>query len=87
MGIIARGGAQPSRMCRRRFVQGMAAGTLLLGADGAAPLDRDGVPVDGRGIGNHRGADDLLFAPEPRALSPERERRPAAATHSTRSGC
>ncbi|MGA2861573.1 MAG: hypothetical protein ACLQFF_11305 [Steroidobacteraceae bacterium] len=32
MRIIARGGAQPSRMCRRRFVQGMAAGTLLLGA-------------------------------------------------------
>src|ERR1700687_721671 len=34
MRIIARGGAQPSRMCRRRFGQGRAAGTLLLGAGG-----------------------------------------------------
>jgi CopA family copper-resistance protein len=34
MGINARGGAQPARMCRRQFVQGMAGGTLLLGAGG-----------------------------------------------------
>jgi FtsP/CotA-like multicopper oxidase with cupredoxin domain len=32
MRIDARGGAQPLRMCRRRFVQGIAGGTLLLGA-------------------------------------------------------
>ena len=32
MGIIARGGAQPARMGRRQFVQGVAGGTLLLGA-------------------------------------------------------
>jgi FtsP/CotA-like multicopper oxidase with cupredoxin domain len=32
MRIDARGGAQPLRMCRRRFVQGVAGGTLLLGA-------------------------------------------------------
>ena len=34
MRIIAPCGAQPSRMCRRRFVQGIAGGTLLLGAGG-----------------------------------------------------
>jgi FtsP/CotA-like multicopper oxidase with cupredoxin domain len=32
MRIDARGGAQPLRMCRRRFVQGIAGGTLLFGA-------------------------------------------------------
>jgi CopA family copper-resistance protein len=34
MGINACGGAQPARICRRQFVQGMAGGTLLLGAGG-----------------------------------------------------
>jgi CopA family copper-resistance protein len=44
MRVVARGGAQPLRMCRRRFVQGIAGGTLLLGAGSLFSRTQNGSP-------------------------------------------